>query len=127
MKLWDILMVGIIIVSAWLAGSQMLRAQSAPDIDLSGLSRSEAETLARRVAEVNVITSNCAGYAISDADWLLLSGASDALAAKLGMDAGEYERRVYGPAFQLLDQSGSCERIGPTAGALISKLSQMTR
>lgn len=120
-------MVGVIVVSAFLAGAQMLRAQPAPDIDLSGISRSEAETLARRVAEVNVITSNCPGYGISDADWLLLTGTSDALAAKLGMDTGEYERRVYGPAFQLLDQPGSCDRIGPTAGALINKLSQMGR
>ena len=44
------------------------------------------------------------------------------MAARLGLDAAEYDRRYYGPAFKLLDDPGACDRIGPTAKPMIQRL-----
>lgn len=90
--------------------------------DLSGLSRDEGQALLRDLAEVNVITSNCPDHAISDGEWMLLTGTGDKLAARLGLDPGSYDRDYYGPAFQLLDDPAACDRVGPRAAPLIERL-----
>ena len=90
--------------------------------DVSGLSDTEAKSLIAELANVNVITSNCPDYAISDGEWTLITGTGDRLAARLGMDAAEYDRSYYGPAFKLLDDPGACDRIGPTAKPMIQRL-----
>lgn len=128
MKLWDAIMATAVLIGIVLVGSQMASAEdrlSVPLPDLSGLSESEAETLTRELAEVNVITSNCADYPVSDGEWTLMTGTSDLLAAKLGMDPGAYDRTYFGPAFALLDDPSSCARIGPRAKPLIDRLVQM--
>lgn len=93
--------------------------------DTSGLSQDEARALIAEVAQVNVITSNCPAYAISDAEWTLIAGTGDQLAAQLGLDAQAYDKQFYGPAFQLLDDPGACDRIGPQADGLIARLKAM--
>ena len=90
--------------------------------DVSALSEAEAKALIAQLAQVNVITSNCPGYAISDGEWTLVTGTGDRLAARLGLDAASYDRAYYGPAFKLLDDPGACDRIGPTARPLIDRL-----
>ncbi len=90
--------------------------------DVSGLPEAEAKALIAELANVNVITSNCADYAITDGEWTLITGTGDRLAARLGLDASSYDRNYYGPAFKLLDDPGACDRIGPTAGPLIQRL-----
>ena len=74
--------------------------------DVSALSEAEAKALIAQLAQVNVITSNCPGYAISDGEWTLVTGTGDRLAARLGLDAASYDRAYYGPAFKLLDAPG---------------------
>lgn len=90
--------------------------------DVSALSDAEAKALIAELANVNVITSNCPAYPISDGEWTLLTGTGDRLAAKLGLDATAYDRAYYGPAFKLLDDAGACDRIGPKARPLIQRL-----
>ena len=90
--------------------------------DVSGLDDAEAERLIAELANVNVITSNCPAYPISNGEWTLITGTGDRLAARLGLDAAAYDRKYYGPAFRLLDDPGACDRIGPTARPLIQRL-----
>ncbi|WP_299361969.1 hypothetical protein [uncultured Paracoccus sp.] len=90
--------------------------------DVSGLPEEEAKALLSQLAQVNVITSNCPGYPISDAEWTLVTGTSDRLAARLGLDPQAFDSTYYGPAFKLLDDPDACDRVGPTAGQLIDRL-----
>ena len=93
--------------------------------DTSGLSADEARALITELAQVNVITSNCPAYPVSDAEWTLIAGTGDKLAAQLGLDASAYDKQFYGPAFQLLDDPGACDRVGPRAQPLIARLKAM--
>mgnify|MGYP003391926556 FL=1 len=93
--------------------------------DVSGLSETEAKSLIAELAQVNVITSNCPDYAISDGEWTLITGTGDRLAGRLGLDAAGYERAYFAPAFKLLDDPGACDRIGPEAKPLIQRLKAM--
>lgn len=102
---------------AWADGGMTV-----PLPDVSGLPDAEAKSLLQQLAQVNVITSNCPDYPITDAEWTLVTGTSDRLAAKLGLDPQAFDRTYYGPAFKLLDDPGACDRIGPTAGQLIDRL-----
>ncbi|MDO5622554.1 MAG: hypothetical protein Q4G24_13915 [Paracoccus sp. (in: a-proteobacteria)] len=93
--------------------------------DVSGLSRPEAQSLIAELAQVNVITSNCPGYEITDGEWTLITGTGDKLAAQLGLDPTSYDQKYYGPAFRLLDDPTACDRIGPQAGPLLKRLIDM--
>ena len=90
--------------------------------DVSGLSDAEAGALIAELANVNVITSNCPAYPVTDGEWTLITGTGDRLAARLGLDASAYDKTYYGPAFKLLDDPAACDRIGPTARPLIQRL-----
>ena len=106
--------------AAWADGGMTV-----PLPDTSGLAADEARALITEVAQVNVITSNCPAYPVTDAEWTLIAGTGDQLAAQLGLDAQAYDKQFYGPAFQLLDDPGACERIGPKARPLIARLKAM--
>ena len=93
--------------------------------DVSGLSETEAKSLIAELAQVNVITSNCPDYAISDGEWTLITGTGDRLAGRLDLDAAGYERAYFAPAFKLLDDPAACDRIGPEAKPLIQRLKTM--
>ncbi|SMO76959.1 hypothetical protein [Paracoccus laeviglucosivorans] len=93
--------------------------------DISQIDDAEAARLIEELANVNVITSNCPGYEISNGEWTLITGTGDRLAAKLGLNATTYDKKYYGPAFKLLDDPQACDRIGPTAKPLIQKLVDM--
>lgn len=90
--------------------------------DVSALPKAQAQALIAELARVNVITSNCPGYEITDGEWTLITGTGDKLAARLGLDPASYDQTYYGPAFRLLDDPASCDRIGPTARPLIQRL-----
>ena len=106
--------------AAWADGGMTV-----PLPDTSGLSPDQARGLIAELAQVNVITSNCPGYPVSDAEWTLIAGTGDKLAAQLGLDASAYDKQFYGPAFKLLDDPGACDRIGPRAQPLIARLKAM--
>ncbi|MFV0410993.1 MAG: hypothetical protein ACK5LJ_15230 [Paracoccus sp. (in: a-proteobacteria)] len=123
------------IIAALLAAMQLmpLAAGSAlaegnvmvPLPNLSDMSEEDAEKLIAALAQVNVITSNCPEYPISDGEWTLLVGTGDMLAKGLGMDPDTYDKDYYGPAFQMLDDPGACDRIGPKARPIIDGLIRM--
>lgn len=100
-------------------------SMTVPLPDLSDMSRAEAETLMHELAEINVITSNCPGFDITDGEWTLITGTGDRLASRLGIDPSTYDRDYYGPAFALLDDPTACDRIGPQARPLIRRLIRM--
>lgn len=106
--------------AAWADGGMTV-----PLPDTSGLSQDQARALIAELAQVNVITSNCPAYSITDAEWTLIAGTGDQLAAQLGLDAQAYDKQFYGPAFKLLDDPGACDRIGPRAQPLIARLKAM--
>jgi len=112
-------------VMAIVAGAAWADGMTVPLPDTSGLSADEARALITELAQVNVITSNCPAYPVTDAEWTLIAGTGDKLAAQLGLDAQAYDKQFYGPAFQLLDDPGACDRIGPTAQSLIARLKAM--
>lgn len=93
--------------------------------DVSALPEGQARALIAELAQVNVITSNCPDYAVSDGEWTLITGTGDRLAARLGLGPQRYDSEFYGPAFRLLDDPGACDRIGPTAKPLIARLKAM--
>ncbi|MFD1796741.1 hypothetical protein FQV27_12595 [Paracoccus aurantiacus] len=98
---------------------------SVPIPNLEGISDANAEKLLSALAQINVITSNCPDYRISDGEWTLLTGTGDMLAAKLGIDPETYDREYYGPAFRMLDDPAACDRIGPKARPIIDDLIEM--
>lgn len=93
--------------------------------DTAALPQDQAQGLLTALAQVNVITSNCPGYGLTDGEWTLVAGTGDRLAAQLGLDASAYDRDYYAPAFRLLDDAAACDRIGPTAAPLIARLKGM--
>ena len=107
------------------AGLHAETAMSATMPDTSALSEDQARALITRLAQVNVITSNCPAHAISDGEWTLITGTSDQLAAQLGLDASEYDRQFYAPAFRLLDDPGACDRVGATTAGVLDELRAM--
>lgn len=112
--------------AAWLGGAALAdTAFSVTLPDVSGLDRSEARLLIAQLAEVNVITSNCADWTVDDATWALLTGTGDVLAMQLGIDPAAYDDMYFGPAFALLDDPTACDRIGPMARPLIARLQAM--
>lgn len=118
------------LVAAAVAAMFALPAMAADQVtvplpDVSAMSNEDAEKLISALAQINVITSNCPGYEITDGEWTLLTGTGDKLAAKLGLDPAAYEKKYYGPAFKLLDDPGACDRIGPKARPIIDDLVRM--
>lgn len=112
--------------AAALAGPAFARSDMAVDLpDTASLPDAQARALLTEVAQVNVITSNCPAYGLSDAEWTLITGTGDRLAAQLALDGAAYDTQFYAPAFRLLDDPGACDRIGPTAPALIARLKSM--
>lgn len=108
--------------------AQMARADGGVTVrmpDVSGLDDDQAQALLTDLAKVNVITSNCPAYQISNGEWTLITATGDVLATRLGLDARSYDQKYYGPAFKLLEDPGACDRIGPTAKPLIRRLIQM--
>lgn len=129
MKLWDAIMIGTVVAGTLLLATADVSfgegGGPVPLPDISALSEDEADSLARDLARVDVITSNCAGYAVTDDEWRLLSGTGDLLAARLGLDPATYQRDYVGPAFDLLDDPSACDRIGPQARPLLNRLEEM--
>lgn len=90
--------------------------------DTSKLSDAQARALIAELAQINVITSNCPAWPVTDGEWTLITGTGDRLAAQLGLDAATYDKEFYAPAFKLLDDPGACDRIGPTSAAVLARL-----
>ena len=94
--------------------------------DLSGFTGAEAEALLTEVVLANVVSSNCAGYEITDEEWSLLTDSADMLArGQLGLSIDDYDSQYYGPAFAALDKADACATHGPDVQPVIDRLIEL--
>lgn len=91
--------------------------------DLSSYSGAEAEAFLERVVLANVVSSNCAGYEVTDEEWSLLTDSADLLAyGQLKLSTDDYDTNYYTPSFNALDEAGTCEEKGPDVEAVLGEL-----
>lgn len=91
--------------------------------DLSSYTGAKAENFLREVVMANVVSSNCDGYDISEEAWSLLTDAADILARQqLHLTTDEYDALYYTPAFDALDEDGTCAIEGPNVAVIIADL-----
>jgi hypothetical protein len=92
------------------------------DAAIAGVAKPE---FLMQLVQANVVSSNCADFAISPGEWTLLTGTADKIAAVLKLDSGAYDDQFYGPAFASLDKAETCAADGPKVRALLDQLVQM--
>lgn len=94
--------------------------------DLSGITGAEAEAFLSEVVLANVVSSNCAGYEITDEEWSLLTDSADILAREqLRLSVDDYDSLYYGPAFAALDRPETCDQAGPGVQPTIDRLVEL--
>lgn len=94
--------------------------------DLSGIGGAEAERFLSEVVLANVISSNCPDFAVTDAEWSLLTDSADILArGQLRLSIDDYDSQYYGPAFAALDQADACATHGPDVQPVIDRLVEL--
>lgn len=131
MKIWNVLAAATFALAlAPAAGAQLADGVPGdrlvvPLPDVSGLSDEQAQDLTRELAQMNVITSECAEYDVTDPEWQLMTGTTDALSARLGLDPLAYDREYFRPAFSVLDDPQACETMGPQVAVMITRLKEM--
>lgn len=93
--------------------------------DLSSYEGQRAEDFLYQVVLANVVSSNCAGFEVTDEEWSLLTDAADLLAyGQLKLDTNSYDDNFYDPAFAALDKAGTCESEGPNVENVLNELVQ---
>ena len=86
-------------------------------------SGNEAEAMLERLVVANIVSSNCPGYQVTDAEWSLLTDSADLIAyGELKLSANDYDNLFYDPAFDLLDEATTCETEGPGVEPLLAEL-----
>ena len=64
-----------------------------------------------------------AGYEVTEEEWSLLTDSADLLAyGQLKLNTDDYDTNYYTPAFEALDQAGTCEEKGPEVEEVLSEL-----
>lgn len=86
------------------------------------MSAGDQEHLLMQLVVANVVSQNCPAYQATDAEWALLTGSADLVAAALGLSTEDYDARFYHPAFSMLDKPETCDREGPQVRPLINTL-----
>jgi hypothetical protein len=91
--------------------------------DLTSYQGQDAKDFLERVVLANGVSSNCAGYEVTDEDWSLLTDSADLLAyGQLKLTTDDYDTGYYNPAFAALDEAGTCEEKGPDVEQVLSEL-----
>lgn len=91
--------------------------------DLSAYTGAQAEAFLEQVVLANVVSSNCAGFEVSEEEWSLLTDSADLLAyGQLKLSTGDYDDDFYKPAFDALDQPGTCAEKGPEVEDVLNTL-----
>lgn len=94
--------------------------------DVTSYSGAEAEAFLGRVVLANVVSSNCEGYEVTDEDWSLLTDSADLLAyGQLKLSTDDYDTNYYTPAFNALDEAGTCEEKGPDVEMVLGELVEL--
>ena len=89
-------------------------------------SGNEAEEMLERLVVANIVSGNCPGYEVTDAEWSLLTDSADLIAyGELKLSANDYDNLFYDPAFDLLDEATTCETEGPGVEPILAELVQL--
>jgi len=90
--------------------------------DIPHLSETDSVDLLTDLAVANVISQNCAGFEITDAEYDLLNGASGILSTRFRLDPPTYNEMFLHPAYGVLAEEDGCAVEGPKIQALIDRL-----
>lgn len=90
--------------------------------DLSSYADKRGEDFLYQIVLANVVSSNCADFAVTDEEWSLLTDSADILAHQLGIDTDNYDALYYKPAFDALDKPETCAEQGPNVQPVIDEL-----
>ncbi|UJW84092.1 hypothetical protein [Devosia sp. SL43] len=91
--------------------------------DLTSYRGAEAETFLTELVMANIVSSNCAGYEVTDEEWSLLTDSADLIAyGQLGLTVDDTDTVYYGPAFAALDQPDTCAEYGPKVEPMLQQL-----
>jgi hypothetical protein len=93
--------------------------------DLSGITGTEAEEFLHQVVLANIVSSNCVGYEVSEEDWSLLTDSADILSHQMGLTTDQYVETYETPAFNALDEAGTCEIEGPNVEPILQRLVEL--
>lgn len=91
--------------------------------DLTAYRGAEAEAFLAELVMANIVSSNCAGYEVTEEEWSLLTDSADLVAyGQLGLSVDDYDARYYMPAFDALDRPDTCAAEGPKVEPMLEKL-----
>jgi hypothetical protein len=91
--------------------------------DVSSYTGHRAEEFLAEVVLANVVSVNCTGYEVTDEDWSLLTDSADLLAyGQLKLTTDDYDTYFSKPAFDALDEPGTCEEKGPGVEQVLAEL-----
>ena len=91
--------------------------------DLSSYANKEAEDFLHQVVLANVVSSNCPGFEVTDAEWSLLTDSADLLAyGQLKLSVDDFDNLFYKPAFGALDDATTCKTEGPAVETILAEL-----
>lgn len=94
-----------------------------PIPDLSGYEGEEARTFLMQIISAAVVGSNCPAADYPDEKWSLLHDSADVLAYdQLGLSVDEYDDEIFGPAFDALDERGTCDKVVPKIDVIVDRL-----
>ncbi|WEK04419.1 MAG: hypothetical protein P0Y65_19955 [Candidatus Devosia phytovorans] len=91
--------------------------------DLSSYTEHRAEEFLYQVVLANVVSSNCTGFEVTEAEWSLLTDSADLLAyGQLKLSTDDYDSIFYDQAFAALDEANTCEVEGPGVESVLEEL-----
>ena len=94
--------------------------------DLTAYHGAEAETFLAELVLANIVSSNCAGFEVTEEDWSLLTDSADLLAyGQLGLSVDDTDATYYAPAFNALDLADTCADEGPKVEPILEKLVEL--
>lgn len=83
----------------------------------------DAEEMLEVLVIANVVSSNCEGYGVTDAEHSLLTDSADLIAyGELKLSTNDYDNLFYDPAFDLLDEATTCQVEGPAVEDMLREL-----
>ena len=80
--------------------------------------------LLTRLVVANVVSQNCEGFAISEAEYDLLAGSAGIIADRFQLDPAQYNQMFLHPAYGILSSEGGCAEEGPDIAVLLEQLGE---
>lgn len=94
--------------------------------DLTSYRGAEAEAFLTELVLANVVSSNCAGFEVTEEEWSLLTDSADLIAyGQLGLSVDATDADYYGPAFNALDEANTCANEGPKVEPILARLVEL--